>query len=146
MFVIDHLSLICTYSVSTSKYGIGCEQDSFKTPSGAHKIAKKIGAEGKLNEIFVGRVATGEITNIVREKKYSNLDLILTRILWLQGLEGKRNCGEGIDSFQRYIYIHGTHEEGLLGVPASHGCIRMANNDIVKLFDSVDEETFVYIC
>ncbi len=145
MFVIDGQSLLHKYPVSTSRYGMGCKQDSFQTPVGAHKIAKKIGSEGKIDEIFTGRVATGQCASIVSEKKSSGLDLILTRILWLQGLEANINCGEGVDSFERYIYIHGTHEEGLLGVPASHGCVRMANADVVELFDSVDENTFVYI-
>lgn len=145
MFVMDDQSLICQYLVSTSKYGLGCEQDSFKTPVGAHKVAKKIGCEAELNEVFVGRIATGEKAIITSEEKSSGLDLILTRILWLQGLEENKNCSEGRDSFERYIYIHGTQEEGLLGVPASHGCVRMANADIVELFDSIDEETFVYI-
>ena len=73
--------------------------------------------------IFVGRVATGEAADIVSEKeKSSGKDLILTRILWLQGLEANKNCGDGVDSFHRYIYIHGTHEERRLGSPASHGC------------------------
>ncbi|MFK8028065.1 MAG: L,D-transpeptidase family protein [Gammaproteobacteria bacterium] len=146
MFVMDDLSPIYEYSISTSKYGMGCEQDSFKTPTGAHKIAKKIGHDAKPNEIFVGRVATAKYANIICEEKSSDLDFILTRILWLQGLEQERNCGEGVDSFKRYIYIHGTHEEGLLGRPASHGCVRMSNKDVVNLFSKVDENSFVYIC
>lgn len=145
MFVLDNQIKLCEYLISTSKYGLGCEQDSFMTPLGAHKIAKKIGNKAKLNEIIAGRIETGEIANIIYEEKSSDLDLILTRILWLQGLENDKNCGVGIDSFQRYIYIHGTHEEGLLGMPASHGCVRMANADVVKLFEKVDEGTFVYI-
>ena len=146
LFLVNETTLIYKYVISTSKFGLGCEQDSFKTPLGAHIIAQKIGDGQKINEIFVGRVATGNIGEVIYEKKSSDLDLILTRILWLQGLEEKHNCGVGVDSFQRYIYIHGTHEEGLLGIPASHGCVRMSNSDVIKLFNEVEEQTFVYIC
>ena len=72
-------------------------------------------------------------------------DLILTRIMWLEGLEIGINSGEGVDSYARYIYIHGTQEEGLLGQAASHGCVRMSNTAVVELFDLVNEGTFVYI-
>ncbi len=146
LLLVDNNTPVCQYVISTSKFGLGCEQDSFKTPLGAHIITQKIGDGQKINEIFVGRVAIGNIGEVIYEKKSSDLDLILTRILWLQGLEEKYNCGQGVDSFQRYIYIHGTHEEGLLGVPASHGCVRMSNSDVIKLFNEIEEQTFVYIC
>ena len=145
LYLINRQSQAQRFPVSTSKYGLGCQQDSMMTPIGAHQIAQKIGGKGDLNEIYVGRVATGDKAEILSEKKTSNLDLILTRILWLQGLENNKNCGEGVDSFQRYIYIHGTQEEGLLGSPASHGCVRMSNTDIVDLYQQVSVGTFVYI-
>ena len=145
LYLINNQSQPNTYPISTSKYGLGCQQDSFKTPVGAHKIAQKIGGENEVNEIFVGRVATGDKAEVIAENKTSDKDLILTRILWLQGLEENYNCGKDVDSFQRYIYIHGTHEEGLLGVPASHGCVRMSNSDVIMLFNEIDEQTFVYI-
>lgn len=145
LYVIDSKSQSHKFPISTSKYGMGCQQDSMMTPTGAHHIAEKIGGENKANEIFVGRIATGEIAEIVSESESSNKDLILTRILWLQGLEINKNCGGGVDSFQRYIYIHGTHEEGLLGSPASHGCVRMSNSDIMDLYQQVTVGTFVYI-
>ncbi len=145
LYMIDSKLQSHKFPISTSKYGMGCQRDSLMTPTGAHQIAQKIGSENKANEIFVGRVATGEKADIVSEAKSSDLDLILTRILWLQGLEENKNCGEGVDSFQRYIYIHGTHEEGLLGSPASHGCIRMSNMDIIDLCQQVSVGTFVYI-
>ncbi len=144
LYLINN-GLFKTYTVSTSKYGLGCQQDSLKTPVGAHQIAQKIGGTNQLNEIFVARVGTGKLAEIIYEKSCSNQDLILTRILWLQGLEQGKNCGEGIDSFQRYIYIHGTQEEGLLGTPASHGCVRISNSDIVDLYAKVSVGTFVYI-
>ena len=145
LYLINDTSQSHRYSISTSKYGMGCQQDSLMTPTGAHQIAQKIGDENKINAIFVGRVAMGEEAEIISDKSTSNKDLILTRILWLQGLEENKNCGKGVDSFQRYIYIHGTHEEGLLGSPASHGCIRMSNTDIIDVYREVSVGTFVYI-
>ncbi|MDW3095150.1 MAG: L,D-transpeptidase [Gammaproteobacteria bacterium] len=145
LYMIADAAELRQFSVSTSKYGMGCHQDSFMTPLGAHQIAEKIGDQQQINEIFVGRVASGETAEIIDDAKPSERDLILTRILWLHGLEENKNCGEGVDSFQRYIYIHGTHEEGLLGTPASHGCIRMSNADIIDLYQQVSVGTFVYI-
>lgn len=145
LYVIDDHIKLHQFLVSTSKYGMGCQQDSFMTPLGAHQIAQKIGDKQQINEIFVGRVATGKTADVIAEVKSSECDLILTRILWLQGLEENKNYGDGVDSFQRYIYIHGTHEEGLLGSPASHGCIRMSNVDIIDLYRQVSVGTFVYI-
>ena len=133
------------FKVSTSKYGLGSQQDSYKTPTGAHKIAEKIGGDGEPNEIYKARQATGETAEIIHTAEQSDQDLILSRILWLQGLEKGHNSGEAVDSYQRYIYIHGTQEEGLLGMPASHGCVRMSNKDVIKLYDLVPEGTFVYI-
>ena len=135
----------CQYGISTSKYGLGCEQDSFKTPIGAHLIAKKIGSQCQLNEILNAREATGECAEIISKAEESSQDLVLTRVLWLRGLEPDKNLGEGVDSFDRYIYIHGTQEEGLIGTPASHGCIRMLNKDVIRLYDIVEENTFVCI-
>ena len=133
------------YKVSTSKYGIGCQENSFKTPTGAHVIAQRIGGDVNERTVFVGRESTGELGEIVQQAQATESDLILSRILWLKGLEENKNLGTGLDSYHRYIYIHGTHEEGLLGTPASHGCIRMSNKDVIKLYDQVSEGTFVYI-
>ena len=108
-------------------------------------FAEKIGAEGVINEIYKGRQATGEVAEIIYTAQQTDQDMILSRIIWLQGLEDGHNCGEGVDSYQRYIYIHGTAEEGLLGMPASHGCVRMSNKDVIELYDIVSEGTFVYI-
>ena len=90
-----------------------------------------------LNTIFVARVNTNEKASIIRSLDDSEDDYVTSRILWLDGLEEGINKGEGVDSFNRFIYIHGTHEEGLIGQKASHGCIRMFNNDVVKLYDIV---------
>lgn len=145
LYLLSENKLENSYPISTSKFGVGCEQDSYKTPPGAHVIAQKIGDQCAMNEILRGRQATGECAQILDQAEVSQHDLILTRILWLQGLEAGKNLGEGIDSFQRYIYIHGTQEEGLIGTPVSHGCVRMLNKDVIELYERVNEGTFVYV-
>jgi lipoprotein-anchoring transpeptidase ErfK/SrfK len=134
--------LIRTYRVSTSKYGIGNKNNSFKTPLGKHLISSKIGRKARLNSIFKDRRNTKKISKLGSD---FDKDLITTRILRLQGLEPGKNKGEGIDTFDRGIYIHGTAEEHLIGKPASHGCIRMKNKDIAELFDLVPRGTVVDI-
>jgi len=129
------------YPVSTSKYGIGNQAGSNKTPLGLHKIKNKIGDGAPQGMIFKARQQTGRIANINAEIG----DLVTTRIMWLSGLEPGKNSGRGIDSYKRYIYIHGTAEENKIGQPASHGCVRMYNTDVIELFDRVVEGTEVYI-
>ncbi|EDN69560.1 ErfK/YbiS/YcfS/YnhG family protein [Beggiatoa sp. PS] len=133
---------IKTYPVSTSKYGIGSEAGSNKTPLGAHRIKDKIGDGAQKGMIFKARRSTGQIAEMNVEGAG---DLVTTRIMWLTGLEQGANSGPGIDSYQRYIYIHGTGEENKIGQPASHGCIRMYNDDVINLFDLVTEGTEVHI-
>lgn len=130
-----------TYPVSTSKYGLGNREDSFKTPEGIHRITDKIGSGAPLFRIFESREDTG--INWSREMNEGNI--VLTRILRLEGIEPGKNRGRGIDSYERYIYIHGTNREDMIGKPMSHGCVCMKNNDIVKLFDMVEEGTLVII-
>lgn len=137
--------LLQEYPVSTATRGIGCQQDSYKTPYGAHTIAACIGQGEALAEIFIGRQATAKTADIERQAIATGEDLILSRILWLKGLQSGINQGAGVDSYARYIYIHGTQEEGLLGQPASHGCVRMGNQPIIDLFARVSVGTFVYI-
>lgn len=130
---------IKSYSISTSKYGIGNKAGSNKTPLGLHQIVSKIGKNAFPGTIFKRRRNTGKIA------RSSGGDFITTRILRLAGLEKGINKGKGIDSFQRCIYIHGTPEENLIGKPASHGCIRMKNRDIIELFSMVKRGTLVQI-
>ncbi|MGB3342069.1 MAG: L,D-transpeptidase [bacterium] len=134
--------IIKIYRVSTSKYGIGNKNNSFKTPLGKHLISSKIGRKARLNSIFKDRRNTKKIARISSD---FDKDLITTRILRLKGLEPGKNKGKGIDTFDRCIYIHGTAEEHLIGKPASHGCIRMKNKDIAELFDLVPRGTLVDI-
>ena len=133
------------YSVSTSAYGTGSEVNSFKTPLGKHVIGEKIGKDIPLGAILKGRKWTGAIANIIKEPIDTQFDVVTSRILWLNGLEKGLNLGLGVDSKSRYIYIHGTIEEGLIGKPASNGCIRMYNSDVINLFNKVNTNTQVWI-
>ena len=133
------------YPISSSSYGIGSKENSFKTPLGKHEIYKKIGYNLPENAILKGRVWNGAIADIIKEPIDTDFDHVTSRILWLDGLEIGKNKGKGIDSRNRFIYIHGTAEEGLIGKPASDGCIRMYNSDVIKLFDLVDEKAQVWI-
>ena len=121
------------------------KKNSFKTPLGQHEIHKKIGDNLPMNAILKGRKWNGAIANIISEKIDTDYDHVTSRILWLDGLELEKNKGGDVDSRSRYIYIHGTAEEGLIGIPASDGCIRMYNNDVIELFDLVDLQTKVWI-
>ena len=98
-----------------------------------------------MNTVFVGRRPTGEVYNAQLASQYPRRDWILSRILWLCGRESGQNRGAGVDSFRRFIYIHGTPDSEPMGVPRSHGCVRMRNSDIVELFDLVEPGTCVLI-
>ena len=133
------------YNISSSKYGEGSIEGSYKTPLGAHVISEKIGQGAKLGSVFKARKFTGNVIKPIIEKIDIKDDVITSRILWLDGLELGKNRGGNVDSKSRYIYIHGTAEEGLIGKPASLGCIRMKNKDVIKLFNRVREGTQVLI-
>ncbi len=137
--------LIRQYPVSTATNGPGEHSGSYCTPRGRHRVAEKIGAGAPLYAAFKSRQPTGEIWTPELDAQHPGRDWILTRILWLEGLEPGRNKGGSVDSRARYIYIHGTNEEHKLGKPASHGCIRMRNADVVELFDRVEVGTEVRI-
>ena len=136
---------LAVYPVSTSKHGLGNAIDSFKTPVGMHRVESKIGAGVPLNGRLKGRRFTGEIVEPLPAGEDSEEDCITSRILRLKGTEPGLNLGEGCDSFERLIYVHGTHEESKIGLPVSQGCIRMKNRDVVELFEAVDEGTPVYV-
>ena len=131
--------------VSTAARGPGEEKDSFRTPRGAHVVRARIGADAPLNTVFVGRRPTGEIYTPALGRAHPGRDWILTRILWLSGLEPGRNRLGNVDTMQRYIYIHGSPDEVALGMPGSHGCIRMSNREVVELFERVPAGTEVQI-
>ena len=121
------------------------EINSYKTPRGLHIIRAKIGKDTPINTIFVGRRPTGEIYTSKLAEAHPKRDWILTRILWLSGLEIGKNRFGNVDTMRRYIYIHGTPEVEPMEVPLSHGCIRMHNNELIQLFDMVDIGTKVLI-
>ena len=133
------------YPVSTSKYGAGEQDGSFCTPRGAHVIRARIGAGQPVNTVFVRRRPTGEIWTPELHERFPGRDWILTRILWLSGREPGRNRWGNVDTMRRYIYIHGTHEFAELGKPGSIGCVRMANRDLLELFETAPPGTLVYI-
>jgi hypothetical protein len=137
--------LIRQYPVSTATNGAGEQNGSYCTPRGRHRIAEKIGTGAPLCAAFKARELTGEIWTPELDAENPGRDWILTRILWLEGLEPGRNQGGTVDTHDRYIYIHGTHEEHRIGTPASHGCIRMKNADVAELFDLVKVGTEVRI-
>lgn len=125
------------YPVSTALKGNGERQDSGCTPRGRHYIRAMIGGGQPLGTVFIGRRPTGEIYSPALARSEPGRDWILSRILWLCGRERGVNRGPGVDSFRRFIYIHGTPDSEPMGVARSHGCIRMRNSDVADLYDRV---------
>jgi len=145
LYLFEENKLIRSYPVSSSAYGEGQVEDSLKTPLGMHKIKSKIGTNVDKYHFFVSREHIAQRAKIIHENIDSEDDFITSRIMWLEGLNEGFNKGTNVDSYNRYIYIHGTHEEGLIGKKASHGCIRMLNHDVLELYDLIPEETTVNI-
>jgi lipoprotein-anchoring transpeptidase ErfK/SrfK len=133
------------YPVSTSKYGTGNENGSEKTPLGLHRIKDKIGGAMPVNEVFIGRVPHGNLEECQARGVDLPDDVIMSRIMWLDGMEPGHNKGGYVDTYQRYIYIHGTNHEDNIGTPNSIGCIRMRNQDVVDLFRLVEVGSEVLI-
>lgn len=134
----DQDRLVRRYSVSTALNGVGEESGSYCTPRGSHIVRAKIGAGQPVNSVFVKRRPTGEIYTPELGAQHPDRDWILTRILWLSGCEPGRNRLGKVDSMRRYIYIHGTPDTAVMGVPGSKGCVRMHNEDILDLFERID--------
>lgn len=134
------LRILRAYDISASRYGYGAARGSNQTPGGLHTIAGKYGEDQPAGMCFYDRRPTGEIATIYTDSTDVEEDPVTSRILWLQGLEERNRT-----SYWRFIYIHGTHEEGLIGTPQSKGCIRMRNADIIELFDMVRIGFYVYI-
>lgn len=141
LFLLENGVEAGSWDISTATKGLGSERGSDKTPLGVHRIAEKIGAGAALGSIFKARQNTGEKVQILSTPGADSPDdYVTSRILWLDGLEASNKTSK-----ERYIYIHGTGEEGKIGAPASHGCIRMRNQAVIDLFDRVDENTLVVI-
>lgn len=143
--IIENGTVLQTYPVSTAKNGAGERKGSECTPRGWHAVRAKIGAGQPLNSVFIGRRPTGETYCVELGRQYPRRDWILTRILWLGGLEPGKNRYGHVDTAWRYIYIHGCPDELMQGKPESHGCIRMRNFDVMELFDRVAAGMKVYI-
>ena len=133
--VDDAGAVLRDYPVSTAKAGVGEVSGSYRTPRGRHVVRAKIGAGQPENPVFVRRRPTGELWTPELAAAHPGRDWILTRILWLSGCEPGFNRLGHCDTMRRYVYIHGSPETAEMGVPGSHGCIRMRNADIVELFD-----------
>jgi len=136
---------IKSYLISSSFNGVGEEKDSFKTPRGKHIIRAKIGQGSAINTVFDSRRPTGEVYSSEFRKKHPNRDWILTRILWLSGIEVGKNRLGNQDTMQRYVYIHGSPDTATMGKPGSRGCIRMHNKDLIELFDLIPVYTPIEI-
>jgi lipoprotein-anchoring transpeptidase ErfK/SrfK len=131
--------------ISTGRKGVGEQNGSEQTPRGWHKIRAKIGAGQPENTVFVARRATGELYAPEMRASYPNRDWILTRILWLSGLEPGRNRLGNVDTMRRFIYIHGCPDDDPMGVPGSRGCVKMRNRELIELFERVPAGTRVHI-
>jgi lipoprotein-anchoring transpeptidase ErfK/SrfK len=140
--VLEDGRVIRRYAVSTGAKGLGCEAGSYKTPTGLLRVARKVGEGAAPGTVFRARQNTGQCWSPDPSNPLckSEEDLVLTRILWLEGCES-----QNINTLERYIYLHGTNQEQLLGTPASHGCIRFSNQDIAEVFDLLSEGSLVEI-
>lgn len=134
--LFDAIRLVCEWPCSTSKFGLGTVEGSHKTPLGSFIIREKHGDGAPSGTIFKGRQSVGLWTPGMD----TTSDFVLTRILWLHGTQP-----HNANTFQRYIYIHGTNDEKSIGRPASHGCVRLRNQAVIELFDMVPEGTPVWI-
>ena len=136
---------VMRFRIATARNGVGERLGSEQTPRGEHYIRAKIGAGQPVNAVFISRRPTGETYSPGLRTAFPERDWILTRILWLCGLErGKNRLGE-VDTMRRYIYIHGCPDDDPMGNPSSRGCVKMRNNDIIRLFDRVPAGTRVTI-
>lgn len=137
--------VVMDLAISTAKRGVGEQRGSYQTPRGWHQVRARIGNGAPLNAVFVGRRPTGEIYRPEWRELYPERDWILTRILWLSGLEVGFNRLGNVDTMRRYIYIHGTPDSEPMGIAESHGCIRMRNEPLIELFERVPVGTRVLI-
>jgi L,D-transpeptidase YbiS len=136
---MDRYALRKIFRCSTSKFGVGERVGSNMTPRGLHRVAQKIGGGWPVGTVFKGRQVTGFTW------QGQPMARIVHRILWLEGLEPGLNRGGEVDSFRRYIYIHGTGDEMTLGQPDSHGCVHLSGDDLIPLYDQLPEGTLVWM-
>ena len=143
LFHVKSNRLMQEYPVATASNGTGSQKDSFRTPTGLHYIGEKIGKNVPPFGILKDREFIGILAE--RDPAGADKDWITSRILWLIGMEYGHNKGGNVDSYERYIYIHGTANEGSIGRPSSRGCIRMLNKDVITLFDQIAEGALVLV-
>lgn len=143
--LVEEGRVVMDVAVSTAKNGPGEIAGSECTPRGRHYVRAKIGAGCPENTVFVGRRPTGEIYQPAMRAQFPGRDWILTRIMWLCGLEPGKNRLGNVDTMQRYVYIHGCPEDDPMGTPLSHGCIRMRNQDVIDLFERISVGVPVHI-
>ncbi len=134
MYLIAGGEVLREFRISGAALGAGNRSGSNQTPTGLHRVKERHGDEVPVGGILKSRVFTGQIADIFTEPLDVEEDHVTTRVLWLEGMEPGHNKGGQVDSYNRYIYIHGTPEEGLIGKPASHGCIRMFNREVAELY------------
>jgi len=143
--VLDDGKPVREFLVSTSRYGPGERFGSQCTPRGTHIVRAQIGAGLPPDAVFIRRRFTGEIYDSDLARRHPDRDWILTRLMWLSGREPGRNRYGAVDSLRRFIYIHGMPDVQPVGVPFSHGCIRMRNTDVIELYEMIDTGTIVDI-
>ena len=141
LMLISNNQIVKRYRCSTAAAGVGNKKDSGKTPTGWHRIGAKVGGEFEMGAVLKDRQWTGQVWKGEDTEK----DLILSRILWLEGLQDGVNRGGNVDSYSRYIYIHGTNAVDDLGRPASAGCVRLDPVEVIDLYDRVEAGTCVLI-
>lgn len=144
MFLLKNEEVVQEWVISTSKNQPSTVENSLGTPWGLHRIEEKIGAGEAAGMVFKGRVPQAYCYQEKAEEELSE-NLITSRILRLRGLEQGVNCGEGIDTWDRYVYIHGTNQESQLGTPFSSGCVLMNNDQIIELYERISVGTYVWI-
>lgn len=136
--LIENNSVVKQFPVSTAKNGLGEKNGSECTPRGLHLIRAKIGKDAKENTVFIARRSSGEIYSSALRLQFPERDWILTRILWLSGLETGKNRGGEVDTMRRYVYIHGSPDDDSFEAPSSHGCVKMRNKDIIELYEQTE--------
>ena len=136
---------VADYPLSSGAAGIGQRDGSGQTPLGWHYVRAAIGAGQPAGAVFRGRRPTGEVFDAALAAEYPQRDWILTRILWLCGLEPGVNRGGSVDSQRRYIYLHGTPPDQPMGTPASHGCVRLRDSALLEVFDFAPPGTPVWL-
>lgn len=134
-----------SWPIASGKAGAGERKGSGRTPRGWHQVRLAIGAHAPRGAVFVARRWTGEVHSAALQTQFPDRDWILSRILWLTGLESGRNRGGAVDTLSRFIYIHGCPDSSALGKPVSHGCIRLSNDAVIELFNEVNAGTKILI-